>query len=159
MLSSVVYVYKLIYYSCFDFQKSYLQTNILLIQGEVSSSNEQNNFFTYFKLFAFVCVFLYSVFFFVIVKLYILKQYNFFNHLPNTLVNELSYLNLTLVNSNYFIKIFYLLFTTSIFTLFLNSWRTNYFFLSKCKLISQIFFFFFFLTLINFFFKYFLLLI
>jgi NADH:ubiquinone oxidoreductase subunit 5 (subunit L)/multisubunit Na+/H+ antiporter MnhA subunit len=33
MLSSVVYVYKLIYYSCFDFQKGSLQTLTLLIQN------------------------------------------------------------------------------------------------------------------------------
>ena len=33
MLSSVVYVYKLIYYSCFDFRKGNLLTNVLILQN------------------------------------------------------------------------------------------------------------------------------
>lgn len=33
LLSSIVYVYKLIYYSCFDFRKGFLQTSYLYIQN------------------------------------------------------------------------------------------------------------------------------
>ena len=37
LLTSVIYVYKLIYYSCFDFRKGFLQTTLLYIQNTLTN--------------------------------------------------------------------------------------------------------------------------
>ena len=159
MLCSLIYVYKLIYYSCFDIQKSFLQTTILYLQTKNIISYKLNNFFTIIKLIAFFTIYSYSVIFFIFLKLYILKQYNYSLHLPNTLTNDIKYLSLFTISNEFVIKLFYVFFTVSILILTINSWRTNFFYLFKITILTNLLIFFFALTIINFFLKYLLVLI
>jgi NADH:ubiquinone oxidoreductase subunit 5 (subunit L)/multisubunit Na+/H+ antiporter MnhA subunit len=121
LLTSVVYVYKLIYYSCFDFRKGSLQFTVLFLQNYTKLFKNSSLNFTYSKLFAFFILFFYSIFFFFLLKFYLLKLYLFFFHLPQTQVNELKYLNNFMFFKNYQISLYYSFFFLTIIVLILNS--------------------------------------
>lgn len=158
MLSSVVYVFKLIYYSCFDFQKSFIQTLTLLIQNYSTLKDTYWSQFTVSKLIAFCIIHLYAICFFFIVKVYISKLYLFTTHSSETLVNELKFLTPYLNLKRHLISIYYVLFTITVLVLTLNSWRTNAFFFQKLTLLQSIFTFLMIFSIINFCFKYLLIL-
>lgn len=154
MLSSVVYVYKLIYYSCFDFQKGSLQTLTLLIQNHKKIKESLWSQFTVAKLIAFCVIHVYALCFFLIVKLYISKLYIFTTHSSEVLVNDLKFLAPYIFLKKHLISLYYCLFTITVIVLILNSWRTNYFYLQKITLIQNILSFTIFWSIINFLFKY-----
>ena len=159
LLSSVVYTYKLIYYSCFDFRKGSIQTQILYLQNYRKLFNNILLNFTYIKFFAFFTIYIYTIFFFIIVKYYILNLYFFFGHLPENSFNELKYLGNFLYLKKYLISLFYVLFTIICLVLILNSNRTNYFFTQKFNILTQLLLLLIALSIINFFLKYLLYLI
>lgn len=154
LLSSVVYTYKLIYYSCYDFRKGSLQTQILYLQNYSKLFSNVLLNFTYVKFFAFLIIYVYTLFFFIIIKFYILNLYFFFNHLPENSFNELKYLTSFLYLKKYLVSSFYIFFTLFIITLSLNGNRTNYFFSTKLSLYSSTLLFLCTLFTINFFLKY-----
>ena len=154
LLSSVIYTYKLIYYSCFDFRKGYLQTQILYLQNYSELFNGLFLNFTYVKFFAFFIIYLYTIFFFIIIKYYILNLYFFFGHLPNNIFNELKYLSNFVYLKKYLISIFYIFFTIVLLVLVFNSNRGNYFFNQKFDILNQIFLLLITFNIINFFLKY-----
>lgn len=154
MLSSVVYVYKLIYYSCFDFQKGSLQTLILLMQNHKNVKEAFWSQFTVAKLIAFCVIHVYALCFFLIVKLYISKLYIFTTHSSEVLVNDLKFLASYIYLKKHLISIYYCLFTITIIVLVINSWRTNYFYMQKISIIQNILSFTMGWTIVNFIFKY-----
>jgi len=108
MLCSVVYCFKLIYYSCFDFRKGNMLNNIILLE------NKKNNNFYYFNIFkyiAFINILTASIIFYIVVKTYILKNFFFFNTNNETLINDYIYLNEYILTKSIYISIFYTLFT------------------------------------------------
>jgi len=79
MLCSVVYCFKLIYYSCFDFRKGPIYTALLIIENENISNNNTNFYqFNVFKYISFIIILLFSFLFFLILKVYVLKNFFFF---------------------------------------------------------------------------------
>lgn len=121
MLSSVVYVYKLIYYSCFDFRKGSLQTNVLYLQNYKTLFNNLFLNFTYIKFFAFFILYIYAFIFFIILNFYILKFYFFYTQSNHIVTNELAYLGNMIFFKSQTISIYYKLFTLTVVILLLNS--------------------------------------
>lgn len=150
MLSSVVYVFKLIYYSCFDFDKGSFDMVGMLLQNYPSLQNKFSSDFTFSKVFSFFTIYVYSVVFFLVMKLYLLKIYLFIQYSPTIMTNELKFLNDFLLLKGYLISIFYILFTLVIFILFINSNRTNYFFSEKISIAKQILLFILLYRIVNF---------
>jgi NADH:ubiquinone oxidoreductase subunit 5 (subunit L)/multisubunit Na+/H+ antiporter MnhA subunit len=121
MLSSIVYVYKLVYYSCFDFRKGSQDLIILYLQNNINNNKYFITFFTFAKYIAFCIIYIFSFFFFIIVKYYILKNYFFMNYseglYTNNLVFLVSYLNL----QKHLVSIFYILFVVTLVILLLQN--------------------------------------
>lgn len=154
MLSSVVYVYKLIYYSCFDFRKGSLQTNILYLQNYKHLFNNFFLNFTYIKVFAFFILYIYAFIFFLILNFYILKIYFFYTQSNIIGTNELLYLTDMACLKGQIISVYYKLFTLTTILLVLNSYRLNYLYLQKFTNICNLIIFVLFFNIINFFLKY-----
>lgn len=154
MLSSVIYVYKLIYYSCFDFQKGSLQSTVLYLQNYKLLWDKLFINFTYLKFFSFFILYLYAILFYILVKFYILKTYIFFFHTSETLVNDLNFLTNHLMFKSSLSTLYYNLFNVTIIILVLNNWRQNYFFLQKFTLLTQLIAFCAGLTCVNWILKY-----
>lgn len=138
MLCSLVYVYKIIYYSTFDFRKGAYQTLTMLLQN---NKNFIKNFvfnFTFIKFIAFSIIYLFSCFFFIIVKFYILKHYAFFYYSNDIQVSDYAFLNDLLVIRSHLVTIYYILFLTTAVTLVLLNWRENYFLIEKIEICQNI---------------------
>lgn len=138
MLTSPVYVFKLNYYSGFDFRKGYIQTIFLLLQNYKNSFTSNHVNFTYTKLVAFFTIYIYSLFFFLLIKYYILTNYITFNITPTTLADSGKFLGLSIVFKNYLTKVYYSLFTLVIIILVLQKNRANYFYMQYFELMSTI---------------------
>lgn len=149
MLSSVIYVYKLIYYSCFDFTKGYINTTILLIQNYSSLFNKYFSQYTASKLFAFLSIYIYAILFYLIMKFYLLNIYIYFQHSPEVSVNDLKFLGDYIFLKKHLISIYYILFNITVLVLILNSWRANYFYIEKITILRQILLFVIFYRIIN----------
>lgn len=135
MLVSVVYVYKLIYYSCFDYRKgTYLQFNVYLQNIKV---NVKSKFFTFsgVSVVAFGVLYMFAVIFYFSVKLYFLNNFVFFYYGGILSVNNYKYLISLLNNRMYLISFFYILFSTVILYLILWQSRENFFILEKLHMI------------------------
>ena len=109
MLCSIVYVYKIIYYSCFDFRKGPYQLTIYLIQLHKNSLKNLLKNFTFIKFIAFSIIYLFAIIFFIIVKSYILKHYIFYYYTNDIITNEYYYLNNLLIVKSYLITIYFFL--------------------------------------------------
>lgn len=149
LLCSIVYVYKLIYYSCFDFRKGYLPVITLLIQNNQSLKNKFFLNFTYSKFFAFSIIYLFSIFFFFIMKYFFLKNYIFFQYLPEVITNEYKFFNKFYMLKKYIVSLYYCLFTAVIIILILNNFRGNYFYHLKLDLLINMWGFLNFFYIIN----------
>lgn len=123
MLCGVVYVYKLIYYSCFDYRKGSYPIVILLLQMNKNFSKKFLFNFTFFKFFAFSIIYTFSIFFYIIIKYYILKNYIIFNYSGNISVNEFPFLQNLINSKSYLISIYYILFSIVISILIIQNWR------------------------------------
>jgi NADH-quinone oxidoreductase subunit L len=156
LLSSVVYTYKIIYYSCFDYRKGSIQTQLLSLQNYPKLFNNILLNFTYLKLFAFLIIFFYTLMFYIVLKYYILNIYFFFDFLPTNLYSDLKYLGEYVYLKKYLVSIFYVFFTLSIIALVLNSNRNNFFFNIKHNLLTCVLTLLVFYNIVNFFFKYFI---
>jgi NADH-ubiquinone oxidoreductase chain 5 len=119
MLCSIIYIFKLIYYSCFDFRKGFLDISTLLLQNNKNNTKNYLNTFSYAKTIAFFCIYLFAILFYIIVKLFILKNYLFFYYTPETHVNNYNFLSNIISANSYLIKIYYSLYVIVIYTLFL----------------------------------------
>jgi len=135
MLASPIYVFKLNYYSCFDFRKGSLQTFFLNLQN--TTQRTVYTYFTYTKVFAFFVIFLNSCLFFIILKYYILKNYLNISVQPNTLINNISFLSLSLQIKMHLIKLYYSFFVLVCLILILQKNRINYFYLDYLSLFSN----------------------
>ena len=138
MLCSIIYIFKLIYYSCFDFRKGFLDTWILLLQNNTNNNKNYLNNFSYAKTIAFFTLYLFSILFYIIVKFFILKNYLFYYYTPETHVNNYNFLTNIIFTQSYLIKIYYSFYIVLIYILLLWNWRKNYFFIEKRKLIVSI---------------------
>lgn len=123
MLCGVVYVYKLIYYSCFDFRKGAYPIVVMYLQMNKFFSKKLLFNFTFFKFFAFFIIYLFSIIFYIIIKYYILKNYIIFNYSNIFGTNELLFLQDTINIKSYLISIYYILFTMTVIILTLQNWR------------------------------------
>jgi len=154
LLSSIVYVYKLIYYSCFDFRKGFLQTVYLYIQNlYINRSNLYLNF-TWSKFFSFLIVYIYAIFFYIIVKFFFLENYVYFYYTPEVATSEFKYFENYFYLRKYIISIYYVLFITITNILILSIWRTNFFYHDTMEIIINLWGFFSFYFLLNALFKY-----
>jgi NADH:ubiquinone oxidoreductase subunit 5 (subunit L)/multisubunit Na+/H+ antiporter MnhA subunit len=117
MLCSVVYVFKLIYYSCFDFRKGFLQTVTLYLQNYNKPAKSSFLNFTFIKFFAFLVIYVFAMLFFFITKYFILKNYIYFFHLPETVVSDYVYLNNYFFLKKQLITLFYVFFIIVVLTL------------------------------------------
>ncbi len=137
MLCGVVYVYKLIYYSCFDIRKGAYPLTIMYLQFSKKLSKKFLYNFTFFKLFAFSIIFVFSIFFYIIIKYYILKNYIILNYSNLFYTNEFPFLTTFITTKSYLISLYYLLFTVATIVLILQNWRgSNMFNLKLNNLIS-----------------------
>ena len=124
MLCSVVYAFKIIYYSCFDYRKGNLLINFLQLQNDTNYDNFNFNF-NIFKYIAFIIIFVFSLLFFFIIKLFILKNFLFFSTNNKTLINDYLFLNKCILNKSILISIFYRLFSFVIVILINLNTRNN----------------------------------
>jgi NADH:ubiquinone oxidoreductase subunit 5 (subunit L)/multisubunit Na+/H+ antiporter MnhA subunit len=124
LLTSVIYVYKLVYYSCFDFRKGFLQTTLLFLQNTLKNKISQSRggiYFRNFKLFSFLILYIYSVMFYFVVKFYFMNNYMFFFYLPEVVENDYKYFENFFFLKKYIVSIYYVLFIVLINVLMLNS--------------------------------------
>ena len=151
LLSSVVYVYKLIYYSSFDIRKGYFQKFLISLQNYRKLINLNFFLYTNSHLISTTIIYIYCFFFFLILNYFVLKFYIIINYLPQYLTNELNFMYNIFFLKKYMISIFYSLFLLVIITLYLNNTRKNYFYLQNINLIVNIILFILFYNIINFF--------
>jgi hypothetical protein len=149
MLSSIVYVFKLIYYSCFDIRKGHLDWFPYLVQNNKNPEKIKYNSANYSKVISFYILYLFSILFYLIVKLFILKNYLFYYYIPETSVNNYNYLTKLIFNHSYLIKIYYSLYLLLIYNLISWGWRTNYFYLENQQALVCIIQFFMFYYMCN----------
>lgn len=149
MLSSVVYVYKLVYYSCFDYAKGFVQYVPLTIQNYSTLVSSYFKQFTTSKLFSFVVIYLYVIIFYCIVKYYLLNIYILYQPQSETGLNEIKFLYKFLYLKKYLITLYYILFDVVLIILVLNAERTRYFYSELTTILRQIYLFFVFYRLIN----------
>lgn len=135
MLCSIVYVYKIIYYSCFDFRKGPYQVIVYLMQNNLNYLQNKYLYHSVAKLVSFWILYIFAVFLYILVKYYFLKHYFFFYHTNTVQVNDYMFLTDLFVVKSYLIKIYYTLFITVIVCLILVNPRTNYFYDEKMNLI------------------------
>lgn len=134
MLCSIVYVYKIIYYSCFDYRKGVFQTVAMLIQNNKNWVKHLLLNFTFIKFVAFFIIYSFSCIFFFIVKFYILKNYAFYYFSGDIAVNDYAFLNNLIVVRSYLSTLYYILFLITIFILVFMNTRENYFFIEKSEI-------------------------
>ena len=149
LLSSIIYVYKLIYYSSFDFRKGAFQKDILVLQNYKELLNKYLLSFTYVHVFSTFIIFIMAIFFYLIVKFFILKFYIIFNYSGIFVSNELIFMTKFFYIKKNLISIFYSLFLLLIVVMFLNNTRYNYFYLQTYKIFTLILNFFLFLPIVN----------
>lgn len=137
MLTSPVYVFKLNYFSSFDFRKGYLQTIFLKLQTYIKNKQYTHVNFTYTKIFAFFLIYTYSLCFFIITKYYIMANYAYYTTTPNTMANNIEFMTLNIEAKTYLTKIYYSLFTSVVLILALAKNRTNYFYMQYFELLSS----------------------
>jgi NADH-ubiquinone oxidoreductase chain 5 len=121
MLSSVVYVYKIIYYSCFDYRKGEQDILTLYIQNNTSANKYFVLFFTFSKYLAFILLYLFATFFFIIVKYFVLKNYLFIYNGETVYVNNIMFLAKYTNLQKYLVSIYYTLFLITVLILLLVS--------------------------------------
>lgn len=133
MLCSIVYVYKIIYYSCFDFRKGPYQLTIYLIQLHKKSLKDLFKNFTFIKFFAFSIIYIFAILFYILVKSYILKHYIFYYYSNSIVTNEYFYLNNLLTVKSYLITIYYIFFTATIVGMILLTSRSTFFYIENIE--------------------------
>lgn len=149
MLCGVVYVYKLIYYSCFDFKKgSYFATIIYLQMNKTKFKNFFLNV-TFFKIFAFIIIYSFSILFYIVIRYYITKNYIIFQYSSITQISEFMYLKNIIMSKSYLVSIYYSLFTVTCLVLILQNWRGSFSANLKLSIIVSLFGTFTFLKLVN----------
>lgn len=149
MLSSVVYVYKLIYYSCFDFAKGFIQYIPLTIQNYAALADKYYNQFTTSKIFSFFVIYFYVFIFYYLVKYYLLNIYIFYQPHTENGLNEIKFLTEFIFFKKYLISLYYILFDTVLLILFFNFERTRYFYDDIMILARQMYLFLIFYRVVN----------
>lgn len=139
MLCSIVYVFKLIYYSCFDYRKGPYQIVNALIQNNPNWLRKFLFNFTFVKIIAFSIIYIFSCSFFFFVKFFFLKNYYFIFYSGSFDTNDFMYLNELFYSSSHLMSIFYILFTVTILVMVLMNWRENEFFIERLQLIVSLF--------------------
>lgn len=138
MLCGVVYVYKLIYYSCFDFRKGAYPIVVMYLQMNKFFSKKVLFNFTFFKFFAFFIIYIFSVIFYIIIKYYVLKNYIILNYSNVFWTNEFLFLQNIINTKSYLLSIYYILFTLTITTLILQNWRGSSTIIQKIKITTAL---------------------
>lgn len=129
MLSSIAYVYKIIYYSCFDFRKGPFQLVVYLIQNNKKNLKNLFKNHTFIKIVAFSILYLFAAIFYIIVKYYILKHYIFFYYTNDIQVSDYAFLNDLFVVRSYLITIYYILFIATLIGMSILTWRGTFFYI------------------------------
>lgn len=138
MLTSPIYVFKLNYYSSFDFRKGYIQTVFLKLQNYKVNFKSIYVNFTYTKIFAYSLIYLYALVIFIVLKYFILINFIITNNTPYSNVNYLPLLETNILLKSTMIKVYYSLFVCVILILLLNKNRANYFYIQQFRLISYL---------------------
>ena len=131
MLSSVVYVYKIVYYSCFDYRKGDQDILTLYLQNNVSANKYFILFFTLSKYLAFILLYLFSTLFFIIVKYFVLKNYLFIYNGETVYVNNIAFLMSYTELQRHLVSVYYILFFITVLVLLSVSWRSSFFAFEK----------------------------
>ena len=139
MLCSVVYVYKIIYYSCFDYRKGPYQLLSSLIQNNTNWLKHLIFNFTFVKIIAFSIVYLFGCAFFFIVKFYFLKNYLYIYYSGDADVINYLFVTDLMCSHSYLVTIFYILFTVTVISLALMNWRDNDFIIEKLQLFESMY--------------------
>jgi NADH-quinone oxidoreductase subunit L len=139
MLCSIVYVYKLIYYSCFDYRKGAYQLITLLIQNNKNWLKHLVFNFTIVKVIAFSIIYLFACCFFFIIKFFFLKNYIFFFFSGDVEVSDYYFISDLILVQSHLVSIYYILFTVTLFILVLMNWRENFFFIERLELLTTLF--------------------
>jgi NADH:ubiquinone oxidoreductase subunit 5 (subunit L)/multisubunit Na+/H+ antiporter MnhA subunit len=138
MLCSIVYVFKLIYYSCFDYRKGSYQILTTLVQNNKNSLKCLVFNFTFFKIIAFSIIYIFSCSFFFLIKFFFLKNYYFIFYSGSFETNNFIYLSELFFSSSHLMSIFYIFFVLTIITLILINGRENEFFIERVNLLIQL---------------------
>lgn len=136
MLCSVVYVYKLIYYSCFDYRKGPYQLLNNLIQNNKNWLKHLIFNFTFVKVIAFSIIYIFGCVFFFIIKFYFLKNYLFIFYSGDSDTNNFIFMSDVIAVHSYLVTIYYILFTVTVAVLSLMNWRENDFIIEKLQLLE-----------------------
>ena len=149
MLSSIVYVYKIIYYSCFDYRKGDQDILTLYLQNNTSVSKYFVLFFNFSKYLAFILLYLFSVLFFIVVKYFVLKNYLFIYNGETVYVNNLMFLTKHTNLQRHLVSLYYTLFFMTILVLLLVGWRSSFFAFERFSLVFSLLAFIYFLILFS----------
>lgn len=136
LCSSLIYVYRLVYYSAFDVSKEFFSTLIYDMQQKQINIVSRWSLTTIVQILAVLILLCFTVWVYVFFSGYFLSSDLFLDYLPISL-NSNSFL---VFNSNLFYKayyeVFYSVYLVIFFVLVLISWRVEYTYLYKFNFIS-----------------------
>lgn len=138
MLSSIAYVYKIIYYSCFDFRKGPYQLLLYLVQNNKNCLKNLLKNHTFIKIISFSILYFFAGLFYLTIKYYILKNYMFSYYTNDIQVSDYNFLNDLLLSRAYLISFYYVLFISVIIGLMFISWRGNFFYIETLNALITI---------------------
>lgn len=134
MLCSVVYVYKLVYYSCFDFRKGPFLTLTHLIQNNESWVDKTLFNSTLFKFIGFILIYSFSCLFFIVITLFFLKQHIILSSYGKIFLNDYLFISNFFFIYKHSISLFYILFSAICTTLFSATWREIFFYNERTQM-------------------------
>lgn len=137
-LCSIVYVYKLIYYSCFDFRKGELVVIPIILQNYKKLYNMYHLTFNYMEIIAFLTIHIFTVIYYCIVKFYFLNNYIIIINSTQFFTFELPYFEYYLKIKEISLEIFYILFVLTILILSIANNRTNYYYINVTSMKFEI---------------------
>lgn len=142
LLSSVSYVYKLIYYICFDFRKGSLYLTPLYLQNNKLFSLKLYLNYTYSTFFSFITLFFFSIIVYIYIKVYFLNYQYYVCFHSEVILNYYKFLSPLFFIYNYFFSIVYIGYLFMFFFIILYSNRKNFFYIEKLDMIFSVFIFF-----------------
>lgn len=136
LCSSLIYVYRLVYYSAFDVSKEFFSTLIYDMQQKQINIVSRWSLTTIVQILAVLILLCFTVWVYVFFSGYFLSSDLFLDYLPISLNSN----SLLVFNSNLFYKayyeVFYSIYLVIFFVLVLMSWRVEYTYLYKFNFIS-----------------------
>lgn len=145
LLSSIVYVYRLVYYSAFDVSKEFFLSMIYELQQKRINIVESWSLTTIIQIIAISIIMVFTAWVYCLFVTYFIYSDLILDHIPLTLQTNSLFITNSIALSKGYYEFFYSLYLLAFIVLCLMTWRTEYTFTYKLNfmitLIVTLFFF------------------